>query len=152
MMKLAEALAERHDTQVRAEELLRRACDNALTQEGDDPSEDPATLLAEAERAQDRIVELVERVNRTNSSTTVEGVTLTSLLAQRDGALARRRLLEAVASAGNRGAGSRYLRTELRMESRVDVSDLRKRADQAAKRYRELDTLIQQANWSTELL
>ena len=48
--------------------------------------------------------------------------------------------------------GSRYSRSEVRFVPAVDVKALRDMADSAAKAYRELDTKIQQLNWTTELL
>ena len=34
----------------------------------------------------------------------------------------------------------------------MDIRSLRQKADKVAKEYRDLDTRIQQANWSTELI
>ena len=44
-MKLATALAERHDLQHRLTELRQRLEQNARVQEGDTPAEEPAALL-----------------------------------------------------------------------------------------------------------
>lgn len=44
-MKLATALAERHDLQRRLTELRQRLEQNARVQEGDTPAEEPAALL-----------------------------------------------------------------------------------------------------------
>ena len=45
----------------------------------------------------------------------------------------------------------RYSRSEVRYVATVDAAALRKMADAASKEYRQLDTKIQQLNWSTEL-
>jgi hypothetical protein len=45
----------------------------------------------------------------------------------------------------------RYGRNEIRVLSTVDVAEKRRRMDELARRRRELDTEIQQANWSTDL-
>ncbi len=56
-MKLAEALAERAAAQTRLAELQGRLEASVLVQEGDEPAEDPAALLAEADRVLERLVE-----------------------------------------------------------------------------------------------
>ena len=47
---------------------------------------------------------------------------------------------------------NRYSATEIRYVATIDVKSMHRRADTAAKHYRELDIRIQQANWSTELI
>ena len=47
-MKLAEALLLRSDMQKKVESLRERIAKNALVQEGEQPSEDPAALLKQA--------------------------------------------------------------------------------------------------------
>ena len=46
-MKLAEALQERADLNRRIEQLRSRLLNNAMKQEGEEPSEDPKELLKE---------------------------------------------------------------------------------------------------------
>ena len=46
----------------------------------------------------------------------------------------------------------RYSRSEIKMLSAVDIKAIRKQADQVAKQHRELDILVQQANWQHDLL
>ena len=94
---------------------------------------------------------LVRRINHTNSQTPFEGATLTDALARRDATLRARRLYSQVAVAAT-ARQDRYSRSEVRYVPTVDVAQLRKMADDAAKAYRELDTKIQQVNWSTQLL
>ena len=95
---------------------------------------------------------LVRRINHTNASTPFEGdATLTDAIARRDAFLRARRFYSAVADAASARA-DRYSASEVRYVSTVDVGQLHAMADKAAKEYRELDTKIQQLNWSTELL
>ena len=68
-MKLAEALAERSDCQVKIEEIKKRLIRSARVQEGEQPAEDTTELLAESERVFARLLELVSAINRTNSKT-----------------------------------------------------------------------------------
>jgi hypothetical protein len=84
-MKLAEALAERSDSQSRIEELKKRLTRSARVQEGESPAEDPATLLAELDGLIDRLLELVGAINRTNSRTEFgELRTVSDAIAERD--------------------------------------------------------------------
>ena len=151
-VKLAEALAARADAQRRLEELRTRIRDNATHQEGEDPAEDANALLQEAERIAAELTVLVRRINATNATTLVEGVgTITDAIAERDGLSARRKLLaDAAASATGRGS-FRVIRSELRMVSALDVPELRRRADDLARRRRELDLRIQEADWTTDV-
>jgi len=55
-MKLAEALAERSDCQVRLSELQMRLGRSARVQEGEQPAEDAAELMGEVERLFDRLL------------------------------------------------------------------------------------------------
>ena len=150
-MLLAEALAQRAEAQHRLDELRSRLVEQARVQEGDEPAEDPAELLKEAAHVLEQIEVLVRRINHTNSQTAFEGATLTDAIARRDALLRSRRLYAAVADAGTM-TGSRYSRSEVRFVPAVDVKALRDMADSAAKAYRELDTKIQQLNWTTELI
>lgn len=156
-MKLAEALALRSDAQKRLAQLQARAVASARYQEGEDPPERAEELLTEARAVTDEIEGLVRRINRTNASTQLEpGLTVTDAIAQRDALALRRKLVTAVADAAaghdeRRGWG-RQLRSELRQLTDLPVGELRREADDIARRYRELDVRVQEANWATELV
>jgi hypothetical protein len=151
-MKLAEALALRADTRRRVEELRSRITANAVYQEGTEPAEDATALLAEADRLFDELESLIRRINRTNSSTDLgaDG-TMTDALARRDALRLRHSVLIAAAEAAAGRGSFRQLRSELRYLSALPVAELRDRADRVAREIRELDTRIQQANWTVEL-
>lgn len=83
-MKLAEALQERADLDHRVQQLQQRLENNAMVQEGEPPAEDPAELLAELDGCVGALEQIVARINLTNCHTTVEGKSLTQLLARRD--------------------------------------------------------------------
>ena len=90
-MKLAEALLLRADCQKRMEQLKSRLIGSAKIQEGEVPPENPQKLLAEVEAVGDQLMDLIRRINRTNSTTTfAEGSTLADALAERDVLLLRR--------------------------------------------------------------
>ncbi|OZM76322.1 DIP1984 family protein [Pseudonocardia sp. MH-G8] len=153
-MKLAEALAVRADARRRVEQLRARITGSARYQEGEEPPEDAAALLEEADEALDELEELIRRINRTNAATDLgaDG-TMTDALARRDVLRMRHAVLTGSAdAAAGRGGGYRQLRSELRQLSALPVADLRRRADGIARETRELDARIQQANWEVELL
>ncbi len=160
-MKLAEALALRGDAQKRLAQLQSRAVASARYQEGEEPAERSTDLLAQARATTDEIEALIRRINRTNAATELEpGVTITDAIAQRDVLALRRKLVTAVAdaAAGHRGGpeihmwAERQMRSELRQLTDVPVGDLRREADDLARRHRELDVRLQAANWATELI
>ena len=151
-MKLAEALILRADYQKRFEQLEARAKASAMVQEGDQPAENPAELLAELEALARELAELIKRINRTNSVTLFEGErTISDVLAERDVLAMRRELYAGIARAAT-VQQNRYMRTEVKYVSTVNVAENQKRADALAREYREFDARIQALNWQTELL
>jgi hypothetical protein len=150
-MKLAEALIQRADAQKRIEQLKARIVRNARVQEGEEPAENPAALLEELERIATNLADLIKRINRTNSQTLiVEGKTLSDALAERDVLMVRRAAYQDLAQAAS-VSQDRYMRSELKFKSTVPVPDMQARADDLARLHRELDAMIQQTNWNTEL-
>ena len=151
-MKLAEALAERSDCQIRIEELKKRLIRSARVQEGDKPAEDTTELLAETERTFARMLELVSGINRTNSKTTFDsGRSISDAIAERDVVGKRRDFLAGIAEAASTRQ-DRYSKSEVRFVATVSVGKLQTEVDQLAKRFRELDTRLQELNWKTELI
>ena len=47
---------------------------------------------------------------------------------------------------------NRYRRSEIKLLSTVNVTEIQKQIDILSRQYRELDTKIQAANWNTELI
>lgn len=151
-MKLAEALILRADLQKRMEQIRNRLYNNVLTQEGEEPSEDPYGLLKEFMFLQDELTRTIKAINRTNNNTPFDGErTLSEALVERDDLLARRSIL---ASAAQRASEKqdRYSRTEIKYVSIIDIKDFQKQADILAKKFRELDTKIQGMNWNVDLI
>lgn len=150
-MKLATALSERADLQERLSELGIRLNNNSRVQEGEKPSEEPEGLLEELDRIIVRLEELIARINLTNSRTVRDGKTITELLAHRDCLKNKiqimRNFLDNASSRANRMTHS-----EIKIVSTVPVADLQKKVDALSKELRECDELIQELNWTTELL
>lgn len=70
-MKLAEALALRADAMKRVEQRRARVQANARFQEGDEPTEDAATLLAEADGAFTELEDVIRRMLHRQRNETV---------------------------------------------------------------------------------
>jgi len=151
-MKLAEALIQRADMQKRLEELRQRMQANAKVQEGDQPSERPDDLLREFDRVADELTLLIQRINRTNTTTSLDdGQSVTDALAQRDN-LARKQFAYRELAMAATITQTRFTRAELRFISTVDVAALQRRADETAQARRALDARIQELNWQIELI
>ena len=152
-MKLAEALILRSDCQKRIAQLKARLLTNAKIQEGDAPAETPQQLIAELNRVSAELLDLIKRINKTNSVTmlAVGTATLSDALAERDViAVQRATYVELAQSASI--THDRYSRSEVKYVSTINVAEIQKHADDLAKNYRELDTRIQELNWKTELV
>jgi len=152
LMKLAEALVLRADVQKRVAQLRTRLQQSALIQEGEQPPENPQELLNELDQLLSQLVDLIKRINRTNMQTVFsEGSSLADAIAQRDNLSLRYSVINDVAATASDRI-DRYGRSEIRKVSTVDVPALRRQLDETARQRRELDTAIQSANWSTDVL
>ncbi len=151
-MKLAEALVLRADLQRRVAQLRDRLSKSVLIQEGDQPAEEPQMLLTVLGDILKELGDLITRINVTNLQTTLaDGTTLTAALARRDVIALEQSVLQSAAdTASNRF--DRYSRSEIRRVATIDVAALRRNIDDLARQRRELDTLIQATNWTTDLL
>jgi hypothetical protein len=153
-MKLAEALALRSDAMKRVERLRSRAQACARYQEGEEPAERAADLLAEADTVLSRLEDLMGRINKTNAATAFDDeMTLTDAIARRDVLKLRHSVLSSVADAAAGGGcrGFRQMRSELRELAAVPVTELRAAADDVARQCRDLDVQIQRVNWEADL-
>jgi len=151
-MKLAEALILRADCQKRIEQLKSRLLRNARIQEGEEPSEFPAALIGELENVARELVDLIKRINKTNSTTTfADGGSIADALAERDVLVLRRSALADLATLAST-RHDRITRSEVKYLSTVNVSETQQRADELSKTYRELDARIQEINWQTDLI
>jgi hypothetical protein len=152
MMKLAEALVERKAAQEKISELSERLQRVAVIQEGEKPAEKPQILLTELAKTCERLEELIVAINLTNTEATLEdGQSLTAAIAQRDVLRMRQGVLDTlIPTTGN--PQYRMRGTEIKFVTSVDIAKLQRDRDDLAKQYRELDTAIQAANWTAELI
>jgi hypothetical protein len=151
-MKLAEALILRADCQKRIGQLKSRLQTNAKVQEGDAPAETPNDLITELARVSAELLDLIRRINRTNSTTDfAPTLTISDALAERDVLGLQRAVYVDLAQTASI-SHDRYSRSEVKYIATIDVAGIHKRADELAKQYRELDTRIQELNWLTDLV
>lgn len=151
IMKLAEALVLRADTQKKMASLRQRIGANAVVQEGNKPSEDPDQLLKEGFGVLKELRELIGRINTANAANKLpDGRTLTEAIARRDELAQQHSLLQhAVASSSKEP--ERYSMKEIRWVACLDIRKLQKQSDDLAKKIRELNLMIQETNWNTDL-
>jgi len=109
-MKIAEALALRADHVRRLEQLKQRLVKNARIQEGDAPEEDPVELQTELEKSARELTLLIQRINRTNSSTAFGTGTLADSLAERDVLKIRYNAYRELANAASTSQGVSHAR------------------------------------------
>jgi Family of unknown function (DUF6847) len=151
-MKLAEALILRADCQKRIAQLKARLLANAKIQEGDKPAETPQELITELNHVSTELLDLIKRINRTNSATAFAGRgSISDALADRD-VLALQRAAHVELAQTAAITQGRLTRSEVKYVSTVNVAEIQQRADELAKNYRDLDARIQELNWQTELV
>ncbi len=121
--------------------------ENAKVQEGDLPSEDPVELFNEFNRLADEFESLVERINRTNLNVLLsDGRTMTKALAHRDTLKFHINVWRQAAEAASIKQ-ARSTKSEIKYVSVINVRESREKADGFSREYRELDAMIQSANW-----
>ena len=141
-MKLAEALILRADCQKRIEQLRQRLVRSAQVQDGEQPPENPQALIAELEAAVNELNDLIKRINKTNSQTTLaDGMTLSDSLAQRDTLLLKRSVYDSLINAAA-AKQARYSAAEIKTLSTVNIAELQRQMDQLSRQCRELDHRI----------
>lgn len=150
-MKLAEALSHRSTLVNKVSEIKSRLEDNVKVQEGDEPAENPVELISELESTLAELRRIIYAINLTNTQTTVDGHTLTAMLAERDMLKQKTRVLSgALETLAERS--DRYSRNEIKYVPTIDAVEVRRLYDKAASDMRKLDLRIQSIGWATDLL
>jgi len=151
-MKLAEALMERKAIKTKMNELKKRLYQNASVPEEEEPAEDPMELLEELKAETAKFEALVVRINRTNNATRFsDDMSLMEAIIKKD-MLNYLYLVHVNLADKASPIHDRYSYREIKFIPTVDIKDIRKRADDIARDYRELNMRIQEINWETELL
>jgi hypothetical protein len=152
MTTLGHALNRRSDLQKRIAQLQERVRNSALVQEGDEPPESANDLLGELGSLCDELQRLIAQINHTNAGTRLPtGETITEGLARRDVLGLRQSALRSAVRAAINDGLPRYSRSEIRMVRQIRVGETQEQIDALAKQQRELDTLLQERNWTTPL-
>lgn len=150
-MKLAEALVLRADMQKKLDSLRQRIGRNAIVQEGNQPHEDPSELLRESFGVLHEMRDLIQKINATNAAAKLpDGRTITEAIAHRDELTQQHSLLQHAVASSIRDP-DRYSMAEIKWVACVDVRSLQKQSDDIARHIRELNLLIQETNWKTDL-
>ena len=150
-MKLAEALNIRADLQRKVYQLKSRLIANSQVQEGDTPAEDPEDLLKELDSSVKKLEDIIKLINKTNSNTYIKSKQISDMIVERDMLkLKMSSITELVNSASNKV--DRYSNKEIKIFSTINVKEKQKELDKMSKEYREIDTLLQGLNWTTDLV
>ena len=150
-MKLAEALQERSDLNTKISQLKNRLTNNATVQEGEQPAEKPSVLLAELDKAVDRLEYIIAKINVTNCTIKVDGQSLTELIAQKDCLTQKVSVLQSLISAAS-NRFNRISRTEIKILSIINVPEIQKESDKISAKIRSINTILQQTNWTADLI
>ena len=150
-MKLAEALQERADLNRNISDLQNRLERVMLVQEGEIPVEDPQKLLRELNEAADRLEYLMAAINHTNDQTAVNGLSLTQLIAKKD-VLSRKINVYKICATEAGMNTNRARGTEIKVVPTMKAAELQKEIDRMARELRLLDNLLQQTNWTRDLI
>jgi len=151
-MKLAEALSQRAQLNIKISQLRSRLNDCIKIQEGDELIESPEQVVEELDKTLSEFRSLIYRINMTNTATTLaEGRNITSLLAERDALSLRVKALNDALRKITEPE-SRYTRTEIKFIRTVDVKQFRGNYEKSAAELRRLDLTIQSLGFTTELV
>jgi hypothetical protein len=156
-IKLAQLLSQRADMRKTITSLVTRIHNNLLVQEGETTPEDPDKLVAEYEALQLEWTKLVNRINAINVETQFDGEivgktynNLSEVIVERDRLRnvvnLFRRILE-----GSVVKFDRFSRNEIKQSVVMNVTDIRKRHDTAARDLRTIDDKLQEINWSIDV-
>ena len=150
-MKIAEALILRADIQKRISQLKTRLNNNAKVQENEEPTENPKFLLTELDDLISQLNDLIIKINKTNTLSKIEGISLVELIAKKDTLSQKVGILREFIEIASQKIDL-YSSTEIKVFSTVNVPAQQKQLDKLSKEIRETDTKLQQANWTIDLI
>lgn len=151
-MKLAEALILRSDYQKKIYQLKERLSNNVKVQEGEIPSEEPNNIFLEIQQVTRDLTYLIKRINKTNSNVKFdEKRTIADILVERDSISNVRKIISEILQDAS-FKQDRFTRSEVKYLTTIDVKEYQEKLDSLSKEFRELDTKIQQMNWTVELV
>ena len=150
-MKIAEALILRADIQKRIAQLKTRLNNNAKVQENEKPTENPEFLLTELDDLISQLNDLIIKINKTNTLSKIDGISLVELIAKKDTLSQKAGILREFIEIASQKINL-YSSTEIKVFSTINVPAQQKQLDKLSKEIRETDTKLQQANWTIDLI
>ena len=150
-MKIAEALILRADIQKRISQLKTRLNNNAKVQENEEPTENPEFLLTELDDLIFQLNDLIIKINKTNTLSKIDGISLVELIAKKDTLSQKAGILREFIEIASQKINL-YSSTEIKVFSTINVPAHQKQLDKLSKEIRETDTKLQQANWTVDLI
>ena len=150
-LKIAEALILRADIQKRIAQLKTRLNNNAKVQENEEPAENPEFLLTELDDLISQLNDLIIKINKTNTLSKIDGISLVELIAKKDTLSQKAGILREFIEIASQKINL-YSSTEIKVFSTVNVPAQQKQLDKLSKEIRETDTKLQQANWTIDLI
>ena len=150
-MKIAEALILRADIQKRIAQLKTRLNNNAKVQEHEEPTENPELLLIELDSLISQLNDLIIKINKTNTLSKIDGISLIELIAKKDTLSQKAGILREFIEIASQKINL-YSTTEIKVFSTINVPAQQKQLDKLSKEIRETDTKLQQANWTIDLI
>ena len=150
-MKIAEALILRADIQKRIAQLKTRLNNNAKVQEYEEPTENPELLLIELNSLISQLNDLIIKINKTNTLSKIDGISLVELIAKKDTLSQKAGILREFIEIASQKINL-YSTTEIKVFSTINVPAQQKQLDKLSKEIRETDTKLQQANWTIDLI
>ena len=150
-LKIAEALILRADIQKRIAQLKTRLNNNAKVQEHEEPAENPELLLTELDSLISQLNNLIIKINKTNTLSKIDGISLVELIAKKDTLSQKAGILREFIEIASQKINL-YSTTEIKVFSTINVPAQQKQLDKLSKEIRETDTKLQQANWTIDLI
>ena len=150
-LKIAEALILRADIQKRIAQLKTRLNNNAKVQENEEHAENTEFLLTELENLISQLNDLIVKINRTNTLSKIDGISLVELIAKKDTLSQKAGILREFIEIASQKVDL-YSTTEIKVFSTINVPVQQKQMDKLSKEIRETDTKLQQANWTIDLV
>ena len=98
-----------------------------------------------------RLQYLIARINQTNCETSIDGESITELIAQKDALSLKINIYKETAFLASQ-LSYRARNSEIKIKSAISVTDWQAEIDKMSKELRLLDNKLQENNWKTELI
>ncbi len=145
-MKLGEAVLLRADLLKKIEQIQHRIKPNLVVEESKEPQEDPVKMLAQLRNATQEYTALVIKITKTNYTTKVEKFDNVM------NAIARKESMQLLLSRLKTiRQGSQITSSYDEPRATLNINNLQSEIDKLEIDLREINSVIQEINWTTEL-